>query len=191
MVEDNSGTRGKSQGTRLANSEKRGKDMVIMGVDPGSIATGYGLINSTEQKNILIDYGVIRTDSKKSLPEKLERIFEGLCQIIAQKHPNELAIEETFYSKNAKSALVMGQARGVAILAAACSKISIWEYSPKEVKCSIVGRGSASKLQVQYMVKNLLGLKELPQPQDAADALAVALCHAQKTKCSLSPGGRG
>ena len=164
--------------------------MIILGVDPGSIATGYGLIKSNRSRNILIDCGVIKTDSKKSLPEKLRQIFEGLSQIIAQKRPDELAIEETFYSKNAKSALVMGQARGAAILAAACAKMSVWEYSPKEVKCSIVGRGNASKLQVQYMVKNLLGLKNLPQPQDAADALAVALCHAQKIKCRpLSPWG--
>ena len=166
--------------------------MIILGVDPGSIATGYGLIKSNRSRNILIDCGVIKTDSKKSLPEKLRQIFEGLSQIIAQKRPDELAIEETFYSKNAKSALVMGQARGAAILAAACAKMSVWEYSPKEVKCSIVGRGNASKLQVQYMVKNLLGLKNLPQPQDAADALAVALCHAQKIKCRpLSPWGEG
>ena len=156
--------------------------MIILGVDPGSIATGYGLIKSHDQKNVLLDYGVIRTDSKKSLPEKLKQIFEGLSQIIEKKHPDELAIEETFYSKNAKSALVMGQARGVAILAAALVKISVWEYSPKEVKCSIVGQGNASKFQVQYMVKNLLGLRDLPQPPDAADALAVALCHAQKIK---------
>jgi len=166
--------------------------LIILGVDPGSIATGYGLIKSNRSRNILIDCGVIKTDSKKSLPEKLRQIFEGLSQIIAQKRPDELAIEETFYSKNAKSALVMGQARGAAILAAACAKMSVWEYSPKEVKCSIVGRGNASKLQVQYMVKNLLGLKNLPQPQDAADALAVALCHAQKIKCRpLSPWGEG
>jgi len=168
--------------------------LIILGVDPGSIATGYGLIKSNDQKNVLLDYGVIRTDSKKSLPEKLKQIFEDLSRIIAQKHPDELAIEETFYSKNAKSALVMGQARGVAILAAACAKISVYEYSPKEVKCSVVGRGNASKLQVQYMVKNLLGLKDLPQPPDAADALAVALCHAQKMRVksimlsSKSPG---
>jgi crossover junction endodeoxyribonuclease RuvC len=166
----------------MNNPTQGGKGLTILGVDPGSRATGYGLIKSTEQKNILIDYGVIRTDSKKPLPEKLKQIFEGLSEIMAKKRPNELAIEETFYSKNAKSALVMGQARGVAILAAACAKIPIWEYSPKEVKCSIVGRGNASKLQVQYMVKNLLGLKKLPQSPDAADALAVALCHAQKLR---------
>jgi crossover junction endodeoxyribonuclease RuvC len=156
---------------------------IILGVDPGSMVTGYGLIKSNEQEDVLIKCGVIRTDSKKPLPEKLKEIFEGLSQIITQNHPDELAIEETFYSKNAKSALVMGQARGVAILAGACANISVSEYSPKEVKCSIVGQGNASKHQVQFMVKNLLGLKDLPQPLDAADALAVALCHAQKIKC--------
>ncbi len=157
--------------------------MIILGVDPGSIATGYGLIKSNRSRNVLIDCGVIRTDLKESLPQKLKQIFEALSQIITQRRPDELAIEETFYSKNAKSALVMGQARGAAILAAACAEMSVWEYSPKEVKCSIVGRGNASKLQVQFMIKSLLGLKDLPESQDAADALAVALCHAQKIKC--------
>jgi crossover junction endodeoxyribonuclease RuvC len=168
--------------SRMTNPAPGGKYLVILGVDPGSVATGYGLIKSNHQRNVLMDFGVIRTDSREPLPQKLKQIFEGLSRIIAREHPDELAIEETFYSKNAKSALVMGQARGVAILAAACAKISVWEYSPKEVKCSTVGRGNASKLQVQYMVRNLLGLKDLPQPEDAADALAVALCHAQKIK---------
>jgi len=171
--------KGEPYEVKLAHTRK---ERIILGVDPGSMVTGYGLIKSDGQKNVLIDYGVIRTDSKKSLPEKLKKIFEGLSQIIAQKQPDEFAIEETFYSKNAKSALVMGQARGVAILAAACAKIPVWEYSPKEVKCSIVGHGNASKQQVQYMVKNLLRLKDLPQPVDASDALAVALCHAQKLR---------
>lgn len=165
------------------NSAHGGPDLIILGVDPGSIATGYGLIKSNRSKNVLIDCGVIKTDLKKSLPEKLRQIFEGLSQIITEKRPDEFAIEETFYSKNARSALIMGQARGVAIVAAACAKMAVSEYSPKEVKCSIVGRGNASKLQVQYMIKNLLGLKSLPQPLDAADALAVALCHAQRIKC--------
>jgi crossover junction endodeoxyribonuclease RuvC len=112
----------------------------------------------------------------------LKEIFEGLSRIIDLKHPDELAIEETFYSNNAKSALVMGQARGAAILAGACAGLRIAEYSPKEVKSSVVGQGGASKLQVQFMVKNILKLKQLPQPIDAADALAIALCHAQKMR---------
>lgn len=156
--------------------------VIILGVDPGSNVTGYGLINSDGEKNTLIESGVIQPASHVSLPDKLKEIFEGLVKIIKNNHPHQFAIEQAFYSKNARSALIMGHARGVAILAAAKSNIPIGEYSPKEVKCAIVGTGNASKSQVQYMVKKLLNLKELPQPSDAADALAVALCHAQKIR---------
>jgi crossover junction endodeoxyribonuclease RuvC len=173
---------GKKEPKQTKNSKLGTGECVILGVDPGSIVTGYGLIRSNKQENVLLECGVIKTDSKKPLPDKLKEIFEGLSRIIDLKHPDELAIEETFYSNNAKSALVMGQARGAAILAAACAGLPIAEYSPKEVKSSVVGQGSASKLQVQFMVKNLLKLKELPQPIDAADALAIALCHAQKMR---------
>jgi len=176
-----SGSR-KKEARQTGNRKPETGSLVILGVDPGSAVTGYGLIRSYGRENVLLECGVIRTDSKSPLPEKLKEIFEGLSEIISDKNPDQLAIEETFYSKNAKSALVMGQARGVAILAAACAKLPVSEYSPKEVKSSVVGQGSASKLQVQYMVKNLLGLKELPQPMDAADALAIALCHAQKMR---------
>ena len=175
-------TSGKKEPRRTENRKLRVGERIILGVDPGSIVTGYGLIRSNEQESVLLECGVINTDSKRPLPDKLKEIFEGLSQIIVSKHPDELAIEETFYSKNAKSALVMGQARGAAILAAACAGLPIAEYSPKEVKSSVVGQGNASKLQVQFMVKNILKLKELPQPIDAADALAIALCHAQKMR---------
>lgn len=153
-----------------------------MGVDPGSNITGYGLINSNGEENTLIESGIIQPSPQDPLPEKLKEIFKGLVKIIKNSHPHQFAIEQAFYSKNAKSALIMGHARGVAILAAARSNIPIGEYSPKEVKCAIVGTGNASKSQVQYMVKKLLNLKELPRPTDAADALAVALCHAQRIR---------
>ena len=153
-----------------------------MGVDPGSNITGYGLINSNGEENTLIESGIIQPNPRDLLPEKLKEIFKGLVKIIKNSHPHQFAIEQAFYSKNAKSALIIGHARGVAILAAARSNIPIGEYSPKEIKCSIVGTGNASKSQVQYMVKKLLNLKELPQPTDAADALAVALCHAQRIR---------
>ncbi|KPL00164.1 MAG: hypothetical protein AMJ91_05185 [candidate division Zixibacteria bacterium SM23_73_3] len=156
--------------------------VIILGVDPGSNITGYGLIESNGEKNILIESGVIEPCTHDPLPEKLKEIFKGLVKIIRKSHPHQFAIEQAFYSKNARSALIMGHARGVAILAAAKSNIPIGEYSPKEVKCAIVGTGNASKSQVQYMVKKLLNLKESPQPVDAADALAVALCHAQRLK---------
>ena len=174
--------RGKKEPKQTENLKSVAGECVILGVDPGSMITGYGLIRSNEHENVLLKCGTIKTDSKSSLPEKLKVIFEGVSRIIAKECPDELAIEETFYSKNARSALVMGQARGAAILAAACANLPIAEYSPKEVKSSVVGQGSASKLQVQFMVKNILKLKELPQPIDAADALAIALCHAQKMR---------
>jgi crossover junction endodeoxyribonuclease RuvC len=157
--------------------------LVIMGVDPGSSVTGYGLVKTGPGNEIsLLDYGIIKTDPGSQQEEKLKKIHEGLVKVIRKASPDEFAIEEAFYSKNAKTAMVMGQVRGVAILAAAQAKIPVAEYSPREIKQSIVGSGSASKLQVQFMVKNLLGLKEIPEPEDAADALAVALCHAQKIR---------
>jgi crossover junction endodeoxyribonuclease RuvC len=164
---------------------RREDGVTILGVDPGSRVTGYGLIDSNGERNTLIESGVIEPDTHAALPEKLKEIFEGLLKVIRDHRPQQFAIEQAFYSKNAKSALVMGQARGVAILAAAQSQIPIGEYSPKEVKCAIVGTGNASKSQVQFMVKKLLRLREPPQPLDAADALAVALCHAQRTRRDL------
>lgn len=164
---------------------KKEDGLIILGVDPGSNVTGYGLISSYGEKSTLIESGVIELSHNASLPEKLKEIFEGLMKIIKGHQPNQFAIEQAFYSKNARSALIMGEARGAAILAAAKSSIPIGEYSPKEVKCAIVGTGSASKSQVQFMVQKLLKLKEPPQPSDAADALAVALCHAQRIKRDL------
>ncbi|UCB53662.1 MAG: crossover junction endodeoxyribonuclease RuvC [Candidatus Zixiibacteriota bacterium] len=164
--------------------------MVILGVDPGSNVTGYGIINSNGEENTLIESGVIEPDSHTALPERLREIFEGLVKVIEDHRPRQFAIEQAFYSKNAKSALIMGQARGVAILAASKSGIPIGEYSPKEVKCAIVGTGNASKSQVQFMVKKLLRLKEPPEPLDASDALAVALCHAQRARRDLLLSGR-
>jgi crossover junction endodeoxyribonuclease RuvC len=157
-------------------------NITILGVDPGSNVTGYGLINSSGESCALIESGIIEMNLKATLPEKLREIFEGLERIIKNHRPHHFAIEQAFYSKNARSALIMGEARGAALLAAAKSSIPIGEYSPKEVKCAIVGTGSASKSQVQFMVQKLLKLKELPQPLDAADALAVALCHAQRIR---------
>jgi crossover junction endodeoxyribonuclease RuvC len=160
---------------------KKKNELLIMGVDPGSLVTGYGLIRATQGQDVsLLDYGIIKTQPDQQPEQKLEKIYEGLSRVIKKFSPAEFAIEEAFYAKNAKTAMVMGQVRGVAILVAAQAKIPVAEYSPKEIKQSIVGSGGASKFQVQFMVKNLLNLKEIPEPEDAADALAVALCHAQK-----------
>jgi crossover junction endodeoxyribonuclease RuvC len=156
--------------------------VVILGVDPGSNVTGYGLIRSQRQMDTLVESGIIEPSPKALLADKLKDIFDELLKIIQRKEPDHFAIEQAFYSKNARSALIMGQARGVAILAAAKSRLSIAEYSPKEVKSAVVGTGSASKSQVQFMVQRLLKLKQPPVPLDAADALAVALCHAQRIR---------
>lgn len=157
--------------------------LVIMGVDPGSSVTGYGLVKTGRSDEIsLLDYGIIKTDPGFQQKDKLKKIYDGLVKVLRKSKPDEFAIEEAFYSKNVKATMVMGQVRGVAILAAAQAKIPVAEYSPREIKQSTVGSGNASKSQVQFMVKNLLGLKEIPEPEDAADALAVALCHAQKIK---------
>lgn len=157
--------------------------LLIMGVDPGSSVTGYGLVVTNLGDEIsLLDYGIIKTDPGFQQEEKLKKIYNGLVKVIKNASPDEFAIEEAFYSKNVKTTMVIGQVRGVAILAAAQARIPVAEYSPREIKQSIVGSGNASKSQVQFMVKNLLELKEIPESEDAADALAVALCHAQKIK---------
>jgi crossover junction endodeoxyribonuclease RuvC len=155
-------------------------DLIILGIDPGSGVTGYGVIKGNHNKATLIDYGTIKVSYKKPLTVRLEEIYSGLVDVIYKIKPDQLAVEEAFYSKNAKSALVMGQIRGITLLAGAQAKIPIAEYSPREVKSSIVGTGAASKTQVQFMVKNILHLKTLPEPEDASDALAIALCHLNK-----------
>lgn len=156
--------------------------LVILGIDPGSTVTGYGVVKGNHKKLNLVDYGVIKVSPKKPLALRLEEIYSGINEVVSKNKPDQIAVEEAFYSKNAKSALVMGEIRGVALLCAAQAKIPIAEYSPREIKSSIVGTGAASKIQVQYMVKNILNLKQLPQPEDASDALAIALCHLNKLK---------
>ncbi|KPK99082.1 MAG: hypothetical protein AMJ90_09700, partial [candidate division Zixibacteria bacterium SM23_73_2] len=153
---------------------------LVLGVDPGSSRTGFGLILSDNENFKLLDYGTISTSKNDKLPQKLKRIYQGLLRIIREKKPDALVVEDAFYKKNAKALLVMGQIKGAVILAGMNSNLPVWEYTPTQVKSAVVGMGSASKVQVQYMVKNLLGLKEFPEPKDASDALAVALCHLQR-----------
>lgn len=151
-----------------------------MGIDPGSAITGYGIIEHLDRRSRLIECGCIRTEAGSSLPARLKRIYDGLVEVMTTYRPDTVAIEETFYGKNARAALTMGHARGVALLAAANEGMEVVEYSPREVKQSVVGSGGASKEQVQFMVKVLLSLPRPPQPEDAADAVAVALCHANR-----------
>jgi crossover junction endodeoxyribonuclease RuvC len=163
--------------------------MTILGVDPGTICTGYGIINQVSQEITIVTQGVIKPPPFKSLSEKLEIIYDGLDKIIRKFNPKEFAIETAFYGKNVQSAMKIGYARGVSILAAVHNKIPTTEYSPREIKKSVVGNGAASKKQVQYMIIHLLNLKNKKMIFDESDALAVAICHSFKMK-SLTPKSR-
>lgn len=158
--------------------------MIILGVDPGTLITGYGVIESRNGIVKAIAYDAIKNDSRKSMPLRLQSIFETLTDVIDRFHPDEFAIETAFYGKNAQSALKLGHARGVSMLAAVLHQIPVGEYSPREVKKAVVGKGTASKDQVQYMIQSLLNLKYTPKYYDTTDALAVAICHLHRSKPS-------
>lgn len=151
--------------------------MRVIGVDPGTAITGWGIVESDGYNLAMIACGVITTQAGTPLPERLQIIYHGLTKVIATYQPNTSALEELFFSKNAKTALTVGHGRGVAMLALANANLSITEYKPLEVKQAITGHGGADKGQMQQMVKLLLGLADIPRPDDAADALAVAICH--------------
>lgn len=150
--------------------------MIILGIDPGSRITGYGLINTVGAKNEYVASGCIRIKGD-DLAERLNQVFEGVSEVIRLYSPQQMAIEQVFMARNADSALKLGQARGVAIVAGTQQGLPIHEYAARAVKQAVVGKGSADKVQVQHMVAHILKLPGLPQA-DAADALAIALCHA-------------
>ena len=151
--------------------------MKIFGIDPGSNRTGYGCIEYTNSRYELIVSGAISAPSGNTFPQRLRLIHDELIQLLATCHPDCVAIEDLFHAKNARSALKLGHVRGVAILAAVEADLPVLEYTPTQIKRAIVGYGRAEKQQVQEMIKILLGLDAIPTPHDAADALAVALCH--------------
>lgn len=154
-----------------------------MGIDPGTMVTGIGIIDILEKgKTQLCIYDAIRTKRSNPLALRLKEIFEGIDYFLEKYEPDVVAIEDIFYSENIKTAIVMGQARGVSLLGPVLKNIDVAEYSPREVKMAVVGNGGASKNQVQFMVKNILNLKEEIHPADAADALAVAICHFHREK---------
>ncbi len=152
--------------------------MIIVGIDPGIAILGYGILEYNGNTFKTLDYGAVITDSKESIPNRLNKIYEELGKLLDIYKPGAVAVEELFFNKNAKTAIVVGQARGVAILAAAQRDLDIFEYTPLQVKQGVVGYGRADKKQVQAMVKTFLNLKSIPKPDDVADALAVAICHA-------------
>ncbi len=151
--------------------------MQVLGIDPGSNCNGYGIIEKTDNDLKLIVSGAIFTPTTQAMPQRLEQIYVYLLEVIDKYPPQVMALEDIFFAKNFKSALRLGQARGMALLAAAIKKIPVYEYSPLEVKQAVTGYGGAQKEQVQAMVKALLHLPEVPEPNDVADALAVAICH--------------
>jgi len=156
--------------------------MIILGVDPGTIVTGYGVIEYTNNKFRRISQGVIKLPSSKSLTEKLEIIYNELDRLLKLYKPDEFVIETAFYGKNVQSVLKIGYARGVSLLAAIHNKVPTNEYSPREVKQAVVGKGAASKQQVNYMVMTILNSKKIKFKPDESDALAIALCHAFRLK---------
>jgi crossover junction endodeoxyribonuclease RuvC len=161
-----------------------------MGVDPGSDITGYGVIESDGRRYEVVEYAAIRTHSKSSFAERLLLISQKLEEVIERLNPEACAVEDTFYAVNVKSAMKLGQVRGVVLLTAARAGIQVFEYSPLEIKSALVGYGRAEKQQVQAMVRLLLKLKEAPEPLDTSDALAVAICHANTASTSLRAASR-
>ena len=160
--------------------------MRILGLDPGTATVGYGIIDELEGQVGVVGYGVIRTEPKDGdTARRLQIIFERLIDLLNQYRPDAAAVEELFFGRNITTAISVGQARGVLLLALANAGIPIAEYSPPKIKEAVSGYGNASKEQVQYMVQNLLGLEEMPRPDDAADGLAVALTHFQHRRYEM------
>lgn len=156
---------------------------LCIGIDPGLAVTGYGLVRETSQGELEhLDHGVIRTAADREDHERLLSLYQGLQSIVAQYQPQTCAVEKIFMQRNVKTAIRVGQGRGAALIALAGSQRSLAEYTPMEIKQAVVGYGNADKEQVQEMVKLLLGLSEIPRPDDAADALAVAICHLHSSR---------
>lgn len=164
--------------------------MRVMGIDPGSLCTGYGLVDEAGSKLIPVHFGTVKSHPKQPFAQRLKTIYDGLTAVIEEYQPDAVAVEDVFFATNAKSTIKLGQTRGVALLAAVNHRIELAEYSPLEVKQSIAGYGRADKQQVQAMVTKLLQLKQKPEPLDASDALAVAICHlhSYKARARLKTG---
>ena len=160
--------------------------MLAIGIDPGTAITGYGLVRENESGELeAVDWGVIRTPAKTEAAERLVHIYDSLNEILDRHKPDGAGVEELFFQRNVSTALSVGQARGVVLLALQRAGLAISDYNPKEIKQAITGYGSADKAQMQSMVRTLLKLPEIPKPDDAADALAVAICHLHSARHRL------
>jgi crossover junction endodeoxyribonuclease RuvC len=157
--------------------------MLTLGIDPGTATTGYGFLRENQDGSLnVIEYGVITTPKNQEMPERLLELFQQLNQLILLHRPESAAVEKLFFQRNVRTALSVGQGRGVVLLAMAQAKIPVAEYTPLEVKQAVVGYGGAEKSQVQEMVRAILELQEIPKPDDAADALAIAICHIHSSR---------
>ena len=161
--------------------------MILLGIDPGSAVTGYGVISSNKGEIRHVEHGVIRSGAKRPLPERLKSIYTGISEVMASHRPDGVAVEAVFHAKNARSALILGHARGVALLAAANHGVEIFEYSPLQIKQAVTGYGRAEKEQIRQMIKAVLAIRG-DIPLDASDALAAAVCHAHSMKFNAYSG---
>lgn len=150
--------------------------MKTLGVDPGTAILGYGVVDGSDDPAI-VTVGVVQTTSNTPMHLRLKALYDGVTSVIAEHHPDVMAVEQLFFSRNVTNALAVGQARGVVLLAAAQHGLPVFEYKPSEVKLAVAGHGNADKYQMQTMVQMILQLDQIPRPDDAADALAVAICH--------------
>ncbi|MBA2452665.1 MAG: crossover junction endodeoxyribonuclease RuvC [Chloroflexia bacterium] len=155
--------------------------MITLGVDPGTATMGFGVVHGDGDPKLL-EHGVVKTRSTEPMPERLLQLFNGLNQVIVDHAPDVMAVEQLFFARNVTNALAVGQARGVVLLAGAQHGIPVFEYKPSEVKLAVAGHGAADKQQVQSMVQLILSLDAIPHPDDAADALAVAICHVYSSR---------
>lgn len=156
--------------------------MIIMGIDPGTATTGFGIIEFKKKKFRCLDYGIIQTPAKQDMGERLKRLNFDLEQIVKKYKPEMAAVESLFFFKNLKTAMPVSQARGVILFTLSKENVPVVDFTPQQAKASVTGYGKATKNQVQKMVKNILNLERLPSPDDAADALAIAICCADKHK---------
>jgi len=160
----------------------QGPERRVLGIDPGTATTGYGLVEERKGELKALTSGVIRTSADQSLPVRLQSIYQAVTDLAVEWKPSSAAVEELFFSRNVRTAMSVGQARGVTLLALADSALDVAEYTPLTIKQAVTGYGSADKAQIQEMVRLLLGLKQTPRPDDAADALAIAICHLHSTR---------
>lgn len=166
--------------------------MLVLGIDPGTAITGYGLVRQAMDGSLeQVEHGVIRTAANTPQPQRLVELYTEIKQVIDLHRPDTSAVEKLFFTRNVKTGITVGQARGVVLLALAQANLSIAEYSPNEIKLAVSGYGNADKRQVQEMVRLLLNLDDIPKPDDAADALAVSICHLHSARLGMLPENEG